>query len=389
VTSSRSAFTSLPLLLILLASQNLAAEPGCIRGQVSDAAGAPVPSIYAIAIRADHKVSIEVQTDADGLFMFDQILAGEEYEVLASDNRAVDIFSAMEAVAAVQAIAGTENQCLRVMILHPARAHLRIKATDMLTGEPVKSVQGHFRFDSDQPWRGGLDEHEELLVPPDSNLDVQIGATGYESSEILKIATPRSGDAFTVALELRPGKTGCIAGAVLDLGEIGVSGAEIQASSVGETFNVGARTSTDARGQFSFGGLQPGKYAIFVTAAGYPPSLIQSEMKTEVAVPAGANCADAAIRLGPRAAQLSVRVINAITHEPIEDAEIWLNGKFSNQGGWSLRIGGDLTPVPALTQFIVNAGAESYEKSQPLPISPIEPGQSREITIELEPKSFR
>jgi hypothetical protein len=68
------------------------------------------------------------------------------------------------------------------MLLQPARAHLRVKATDMFTGEPVKSIQARFRFDSEKSWRGGVDEHGKLLVPPDSSLEVQMGAAGHENS---------------------------------------------------------------------------------------------------------------------------------------------------------------------------------------------------------------
>jgi hypothetical protein len=390
MTRSQSAFVPLPLLLILLASQNLAAAPGCIQGKVLDAAGAPVPLIYVIATSANQKESVELETDTDGFFMLVQVLAGEEYEVLASDNPVVrNVSSAIKSVGAVQTIAGTENQCPSVMLLQPARAHLRVKATDMFTREPVKSIQARFRFDSEKPWRGGVDKHEELLVPPDSSLEVEMGAAGYENSEVLKIASPQPGDTFDVVFELRPVQTGCIVGTALNLEGIGVSGAGIQSSSGGETFNMGASTSTNSKGQFRISGVQPGNYSIFVTAAGYPPSLSQSGMKTEVAVPDEANCANATIRLGPKAARLRVTVINGMTQEPIKGAEVWLTGEFEGQGGWSLTVSGDLASVPALTQITVSAGAEGFVRSQPLTISPMQAGQTQEIMIELTQKSSR
>jgi hypothetical protein len=390
MTRSQSAFVPLPLLLILLASQNLAADPGCIQGKVLDVAGAPVPSIHVIATSANRKMSVELQTDTDGFFMLDQALAGEEYNLLASDNPVNrNVFSEIKSVGAVQAIAGTENQCPSLMLLQPARAHLRVKTTDMFTEEPVKSIQAHFRFESEKSWRGGVDEHGELLVPPDSSLEVQIGAAGYENSDVLKIASPQPGDTFDVALELRPVQTGCIVGTALDLEGIGVPGAGLQTSSRGENFNMGAATSTDSKGQFRISGVPPGNYAIFVTAAGYPPSLAQSGMKTEVAVPAGANCADATIRLGPKAAKLRATVINGMTQEPIKSAKVWLTGDFEGQGGWSLTMSGDLAPVPALTQIAVSAGAEGFVRSQPFTISPMQAGQTQEIMIELTPITAR
>jgi hypothetical protein len=390
MTRSRSAFVPLPLLLILLASQNLAADPGCIQGKVLDSAGAPVPSIYVIATSANQKESVQLQTDTDGFFMLDQVLAGEEYEVLASDNPVVrNVSSAIKSVGAVQAIAGTEKKCPSVMLLQPARARLRVKATDIFTQQPVKSIQAHFRFDSEKPWRGGVDEHGELLVPPDSSLEVQMGAAGYENSGVLQIASSQPGDTFDVAFELRPMQTGCIAGTALDSEGIGVSGTGIQTSSRGETFNVGASTTTDSKGQFRISGVQPGNYEIFVTAAGYPPSLSQNGLMIEVAVPPGASCADATIRLGPKAAKLRVTVINGITQEPIKGAEVWLRGDFEKEGGWSLTVNGDRAPVPALTQITVSAGAEGFVRSQPLIISPIQPSQTQEIMIKLTQKSSR
>jgi hypothetical protein len=169
-----------------------------------------------------------------------------------------------------------------------------------------------------------------------------------------------------------------------------VSGAGIQTSSVGETFNMGASTSTDSKGQFRISGVQPGNYGIFVTAAGYPPSGTQiGGMKTEVAVPAGANCADAMIKLGPKAAKLKATVKNGMTQEPIRGAEVWLRGDFEDQGGWSLTVSGDLFLVPAPTQITVSAGAEGFVRSQPLTISPMQAGQTQEIMIELTQKSSR
>lgn len=390
MTRSQSLFVPLPLLLILLASQKLAADPGCIQGKVLDAAGAPVPSIYVIATSANQKESVELLTDTDGFFMLDQVHAGEEYEVLASDNRVVrNVSSPIKSVDAVQAIAGTKNQCPSLMLLQPARAHLRVKVTDMFTGEPVNSIRTHFRFDSGKPWRGGVDEHGELPVPSDSSLEVQIGASGYEDSEVLKIASPQPGDTFDVAFELRPLQTGCILGTVLNLEGIGVSGAGIQTSSKGETFNNGTTTSTDSKGQFRISEVQPGNYVIFVSAAGYPPSGTQNGMMTEVAVPTGANCADATIRLGPKAAKLRVTVINGMTQEPIRGAEVWLKGDFEDQGGWSLTVSGDLVPIPAMTQITVSAGAEGFVRSQSLTISPMHAGQTQEIMIELTQKSSR
>ena len=95
------------------------------------------------------------------------------------------------------------------------------------------------------------------------------------------------------------------------------------------------------------------------------------------------------MRLGPKASELSVRVLDDLTLEPVASPKIWVSEESANTGGWSLRAGGILGPVPAFTALTVRASAEGYFDAQPLIIAPMEPEQTREITIRLQPVATR
>ena len=126
-----------------------------------------------------------------------------------------------------------------------------------------------------------------------------------------------------------------------------MSGAGIQTSSGGETFNMGARTSTGTRrtrkGNSALAECSLENYAHLCDRSRLSALANPEWNEDYVTVPAGANCADATIRLGPKAAKLRVTVLNGMTQEPIKGAKVWLTGDFEDQGGWSLRVSGDLS----------------------------------------------
>lgn len=375
----------MPLLLLLLASMNVATDQACIQGKVLDPVGAPVSSVYVTASSLDNARTIQVGTDSDGEFEIDGLEAGERYAVLASDKPLPGYVrpSSMGEGGAAPTTVVAESECPSLTLRLPARARLLVKATNLLTGEPIKSVHAQFRFDIESSWGGDVEEHGELLVPPDSSIEVQVGAAGYAISDALTITTPEPGQERKVEVALRPVQMGCIAGAVIDEQGSGVAKARIQASSETERFLPPSFTSTDANGRFRIDSVQPGPHIIFVDAMDYPLTL--SGGHTRINVPPGVQCADAMIALGPKAAKLRVRVVDSVTQEPVKDAEVWLSGKYTN-GGWGMRGIADPTPVPALSLITVHATAEGYVESQPVTVSPMEPEQTQEITIALQPK---
>jgi hypothetical protein len=182
-----------PLLWILFAIQNVIAEPGCIQGKVLDLVGAPVTSIYVNASSLDHQESIQVGTDGDGYFLLDNARAGGQYDVLASYKSEPGSAGSLGITSVdserVTAVAG--DRCPYLTLHQATRARLHVEGTNLQTGESIPSVQAHFRVEADTLWLGGIEQNGELLVPPDSNLEVQIAADGYEYSKVLKIATPQ------------------------------------------------------------------------------------------------------------------------------------------------------------------------------------------------------
>jgi Carboxypeptidase regulatory-like domain len=384
------ALSLVPLFCILLATEKVTAEVGCIRGDVLDTVGDPVGSIYVIASRLDHGESIQVETDPDGYFVIDNALAGEQYDVLSSYASEVGRASSLgtKSVDVVRVTAVGGGQCPYLTLHQAVRVRLHVKATNLQTGETVPSVEAHFRVDTDTLWLGEIEHNGDLLVPAGSNLEIQIVAEGYENSNVLKVASSQPDEARDVVVTLQAVQMGCIKGTVLDMQGTGVPGAKIQTSPGDEeTFSPARWTSTDSHGQFSIDGVQPGRYVVFTTAAGYPQSLTQAGMVAHVTVPSDVQCAKATIGLGPKAAKLRVTVVDGVTQQPINKAEVSLHGDFVKQGGWSQRAIGDQVPVPALTQFTVDAGAAGYEPSQET-ISPIQPEQTKEITVALQPKSM-
>jgi hypothetical protein len=372
---------------MLFAIQKIIAEPGCIQGKVLDPVGAPVTSIYVDASSLDHQESIQVVTQWDGHFLIDIARAGAQYDVLASykSNPGSAGSSGTTSVDSVRVTAVAGDRCPYLTLHQAARARLHVKATNLQTGEPIPSVQARFRVQADTTWLGGIEENGELLVPPDSNLEVQIAADGYENSQVLKIATPQPDEVHDLAVSLQPVQMGCIEGIVLDLQGSGVPGARIQTSAGFNETSSPRWASTDATGQFSIDRVQPGDYSLVTTAVGYP--LTQPGSMPHLTVPSDVKCAKATIILGAKAAKLRVRVINGVTQQLINDAAILLHGDFGDQGGWSPTATGDPVPVPALTQFTVEAAAAGYVLSQ-LTVSPMQPEQTREITIALQPESL-
>jgi hypothetical protein len=377
-----------PLLFTMFAGSNAKAESECIQGQVVDSAGAAVPFVFVIAASLDHESSIQVETGEDGRFRINQGLADEQYDVLATDHSWNDSigFSETGSVAATRVKAGAESRCPQLALLMPARARIRVHATDALTGEAIKSAHAHFRFDTDKSWREEIYDYGDLLMPPGSDVEVEVGASGFENSEAIHIATALPGKSTELAVELRQVQTGCITGTVLDLEGLGVPGAGIQTSSGDTNFHEGTRVFTDAKGLFSLGSVRPGKYTLSVTAADYPPSLTQQGMMIEVTVPSELNCATATIRLGPKASKIAVKVIDGVTMETVSDAEVWASGDFTDLGGWSLKIGGVPGPVPALTPLTIHAKADGYLDAEPLIFPPLKPEETKAITVTLQPE---
>jgi hypothetical protein len=334
--------------------------------------------------------SFEVPTDSDGRFRIDMMPVGE-YDVATSDEYKGDLrsikFPAVKPSSAVRATALAGNQCSSVTLRQPPRARLHLNVSNLLTGEPIKSPVGSFRFGALSLWDGGTNKQGDLFVPPNADLEVHVGAHGYENSEIIKISSLQPGEVHEVSAALRPVQTGCLVGSAVDQQSLPVIGVKIQPSISAEHLETRVPSKlTDKNGRFRFDGVQPGDYTVFTDAAGYPPTLNQEGLEyARVSVQPISACADIAIRLGPKAAKLRVRVVDAVTRKPLQGSTVWLDGEHGGHGLWSLRVIGDPMLIPALRQFHVSARAQGYLRSQTLTISPLQPEETQQLTIELQP----
>ncbi len=378
--------------LCLFGHLGLAAQTGCVEGFVLDSAGAGIANIHVIGAGSDRRSGFDVGTDSDGHFRIDTIPAGD-YDIATSDECATDFrninFTNAKPVSSMRAAAQTGGKCSSITLRRPVRARLRLKITDSLTAAAVPSAGASFRFDSQSSWNGFADERRELVVPPRLALDVRVGATGYEDSEPIKISLLNPGEVRELTAVLRPLQTGCITGVVLDQRDIPVSGVSVQAGpSDQDGSRLGQRVptvATDKDGRFRFGPVNPGRYDIFTHAVplGYPVDQEDGDLLS-VNVPPGSSCADIAVRLGPKAARLQLTVEDAHTHRPVKDFRVAVfagNPHF----GWALNLRESNLPVPALKQFNVTVAADGYITWQVLTIAPLNPEETRQLTIELQP----
>lgn len=375
------------ILLISAFSLTLAAQDGCVQGKVIDPDGTPVPSTYVIAFEVDRSASHGVGTDSEGMFLLDRLPAGE-YDVIACN----------EYVPGSPSI-GPENEdahvrtrlveghvCSSVSLRQPRRARLRLRATNAVTQESIKPIDATFRLNAEEIWRGTANEQQELLVPVNAGLQVQVFAPGYENSDVLQISPLQPGEVRDLAVALRPVAMGCVSGTVVDAEAAALQGVRLQLDPISHGAGSQGIAFSDENGHFQFDQVQPGHYVIFAHADGYPLPGGVDGADAGAAVPPGRSCSDVSIKLGPKAAKLSVEVIDAVTRKPIKGAEAWA-GAGDSQNAWTLRMVADPMPVPALTSFEVNASAPGYAKAEPLNISPLQPEEAHQVIIALQRKA--
>jgi hypothetical protein len=379
----------LPIAFLLLSgSLGLAAQTGCIEGKVFDTAGAPIWGIRVVGTSSAQRVSFDVGTDNEGYFRIDTVPAGD-YELATSDEYRADSqrinFAGERNFALVPATAAKDG-CSSITLRRPPRARIQLVAKDLLTAQAILGANASFRYGEKNFWSGAREE-QDLLVPPLADLQVQVGAKGYENSAIIHVATLQPGERQELAIALRPIQLGCIGGQVVDQAGVPVRGVRVQPNFVGD--HLGSQPdvrSTDKNGRFKFEGVHPGKYFIFTYAEslGYPV-VSDFEDVASVSVQPSAGCSETTINLGPKSAQLQVQVVNALTQQPLKKFTASITGEHIWGGGWTLKVIQSPMPVPAFKSLEVYAEADGYRASHGVTVGPLEPEETRQITIELYP----
>jgi hypothetical protein len=378
------------LFLVLPLAVN--AQIGCISGKILDTDGNPIPSLNLIALTQDQQYSIELATAPDGSFTIN-VPAGH-YQILTTDEtkgKAREQLSELVLAHAEQIQVPEGEACATLVLRKAPRAHLRLRATNLLTEEEINGVAGAFRFGENSVWKE-IPENQELSVPPLTQIELQIGSKGFEISETQQIPPLQPGETREITAALRPVQLGCLTGVVSDQQGIPLPKVSLQASRTADHLRFNNDTGlTDEKGNFQFKGLQPGNYFIFTHAEslGYAPGFSQSTGEySTVAISPGAGCANVSINLGPKAAKLQVTVVDAVSQTPIQDAALSAAGDYGtgNNGSWSLRAGANPMLVPSLKPFQLSAGAAGYQ-TRTIAISPLQPEETQEIKIILEPNS--
>jgi len=371
--------------LVFTTCLNLPAQNGCIEGRVVDTAGAPIAT-HVVGIGSDRQAAFDVGSSLDGYFRIDSIPAGD-YDVATSDDYQADFrnlpLAAPKPASAMRAAALQGGICSSITLRRPVRARLHLTVTDLLTSAVVPSPHGSFRYNATNSWQGSDDEGT-LLVPPLSDLEVHVGARGYELSEPIKIPPLQPGEVRELKVSLRPTQTGCITGIVVDQARAPLTGVEVRPSlndfANGLLNREAPPVRSGADGRFSLKTLHPGNYSLFTNAIalGYPMSLGE-EGFTSLTVQPGAGCADITIKLGPKAGKLALSVLDAVTRKPLKDYSAWLNAET-----WSMAVVGNPMPVPAFKEMQLSVGANGYQ-FRTVTLSPLQPDERRPLTIELDP----
>lgn len=126
---------------------------------------------------------------------------------------------------------------------------------------------------------------------------------------------------------------GAIEGRVLDSEGRAVEGATVELRPDSQTVTPGALpvARTDGRGRFFLDGLAPGEHTVFASKEedGYPSAyqafFISNEARPpRVSVSDRQVTGDVVVRLGPKAARLRAHVVDGVSGEPVEGAEVVL-----------------------------------------------------------------
>ena len=371
-----------------LLTQTLAlfAQKACIEGDVVDTNGAPISGIHVVGVSTDGLSSFDVPS-VEGHFQINSIPAGD-YGLATGDEYGADFskinFQSGKKVNLVPATA-KEDECPSVTLREPVRARIHLTATDLLTAQPIPSATAAFRYDEKSSWDRNADDEHHLLIPPLIELQAQAGASGYEGSEVIKIPALQPGEEREIKVTLRPLQTGCIRGQVIDESGTPVSGVDIQPQLMGnELAKAPIRKNTDRKGQFEFKNAHPGEYVLFVDGhnAGYVQLIGPAANFVEVQPSSG--CRNITLHLGPKAAKLEVQAVDAFTHQTLKTFTASASGITQNDH-WSMKLLENPALVPPLTSIQVWASADGYQPAARITVSPLQPEEIKQITIELYP----
>jgi|GEM_PF-3466575 protocatechuate 3,4-dioxygenase beta subunit len=382
------------LSVLLVAATGLAAaQTACLEGTILDADGPPIAQMHVLASETTHPFFRTAITDENGHFTLTGLIPGT-YDIT---TRNVDLgypdsgdFHFTGTLDRLLVPVPASEHCTPLNIHRTRAGKLRIRLKDQSTGQTIAEPQANFRWAGHEGWDQVSLFGDILLVPTSRPLEVQVGAKGYQSGDIVDVIPLQPGEERTLALTLQPVGIGCLSGVVVDAAGKPVAGITVQPLLQNDPLNAKSalQTQTDERGKFQMDDLHPGVYELFVNSPkkGYDGF---STMRTyghypEAKVLPSTSCAEIKVSLTPPQARLQVRVVDAVTQRPIANFKVRVQSTTPAKG-WEVNSITKEALVPPGKPCTLEVRAEGYRTSRRIPLGTFHPSEVRRMKIQLRP----
>jgi len=357
-----------------------------------------------------------------GTALFDAVIASADHLAKAkSCNKRVllvvsdgeDNSSRKSLVQAISAVQGAGNPAIYAISLpdHSTQSSRGRHTLEKLTSATGGAV--YFAGSAKDLGQAALNVAEDLrnqytltYVPPvpattSNRLNVKVEANAPDQKKLsvrTNVATnPDVPSAPASATPAQPAhavdRSSCISGTVLDAQRQPVAAVTIEAWPLfaGNSYTNGSYPSTlsDEDGKFKLVSLEAGQYQLYTSkeSAGYPPTknAFYRDRAVNFAL-ASIKCSSLAIRIGPRAASVLIKVLDATTHDPVPHFGVELRNAAED-----LLVVNDMDSdhdilVPPNTQLTAKVWSKRYVMSQPFVITPVDPEAPQEFPVNLEPR---
>lgn len=223
------------------------------------------------------------------------------------------------------------------------------------------------------------------------NIKIEAHAAGHKD---LTVHANVAGPKVNLPVPAAAIRNSCIAGTVLDENRKPVSGMNVEAFPVFSP-NSYAKNSypsivSDEKGKFKITDLESGTYALYSSneTAGYP-STRNSFYRTVNALPTQAlqKCSSVVVKVGPKAARLKIKAVDASTGAPLANFGVSLR----KQSGGILVIQratpGQEVLVPPHADLAISAWSYGFPKSQYIVVTTPGSDASQDVTVQLTPGS--
>lgn len=373
-----------------------AAQTACLTGTVLDSDGPPIAQMHVLASETTRPFSRVTTADENGRFTFADLIPGiydittRNPELGYADSGDVLFTGTLDRL--LVPVKASES-CTPLTIRRARAGKLRIRLIDQATGQTIPEPQANFRRAGHEGWDAISLFRDILLVPTSQPLEVQVGAKGYQTADLVAVTPLQPGEERALVLSLQPVGVGCLTGVVLDAAGKPVSGITVQPLLQNDALNakLPLHTQTDKRGRFRMYHLHPGVYEIFVSGPdkGYDGF---STMKTynhypEANVLPSTSCAHIKVGLTPPQARLRVYVVDAATQRPITNFKYRVLST-TPAHGWEVNSITREALVPPRKPCTLEVRAEGYRTSRRISLGTFQPREIRRLKVRLKPSEL-